>query len=231
DAAVRPSEIKLGPDGALYIADWSNPIIQHGEVDSRYPRRDHEHGRIWRVTYKNRSLSAKPALVSARNTNLLDNLLSPDHFTRSQSKRVLLDRVPGALRGFGTGNTNANNLVNDLGAWTKRQTTERAQLEALWMYEAVDRVEPVLLAGLLEARDPRVRAAAVRVLAFWQERRPTSAPDNAKAWQGWSPAPLPLPNRQEIPTERALELLAARVVDEHPRVRLEAVRALARIPD
>ncbi len=44
--------MKLGPDGALYIADWSNPIINHGEVDFRDPRRDHEHGRIWRLSRK-----------------------------------------------------------------------------------------------------------------------------------------------------------------------------------
>ena len=34
----------------LYIADWSNPIINHGEVDFRDERRDRWHGRIWRVT-------------------------------------------------------------------------------------------------------------------------------------------------------------------------------------
>jgi hypothetical protein len=31
--AFRPIDVKMGPDGALYIADWYNPIIQHGEVD------------------------------------------------------------------------------------------------------------------------------------------------------------------------------------------------------
>ena len=38
--AFRPIDIRLGPDGALYIADWSNPVINHGEVDFRDPRRD-----------------------------------------------------------------------------------------------------------------------------------------------------------------------------------------------
>src|SRR5262249_17097148 len=28
--AFRPIDIKMGPDGAIYIADWYNPIIQHG---------------------------------------------------------------------------------------------------------------------------------------------------------------------------------------------------------
>src|SRR5262249_4954234 len=60
NTAFRPIDVKLGPDGALYIADWSNPIIQHGEVDFRDPRRDHEHGRIWRLTAKGRPLVKKP---------------------------------------------------------------------------------------------------------------------------------------------------------------------------
>ena len=55
----------MGPDGALYIADWYNPIIQHGEVDFRDPRRDHTHGRIWRVTAKGRPLVQPPKLVEA----------------------------------------------------------------------------------------------------------------------------------------------------------------------
>ena len=54
--AFRPIDVKMGPDGAIYIADWYNPIIQHSEVDFRDPRRDHTHGRIWRVTAKNRPL-------------------------------------------------------------------------------------------------------------------------------------------------------------------------------
>ena len=58
--AFRPIDIRLGPDGALYIADWYNPIIQHGEVDFRDPRRDQVHGRIWRLTAKGRPLSEMP---------------------------------------------------------------------------------------------------------------------------------------------------------------------------
>ena len=49
--AFRPVDVKMGPDGAIYIADLYNPIIQHGEVDFRDPRRDHKHGRIWRVSF------------------------------------------------------------------------------------------------------------------------------------------------------------------------------------
>ena len=54
--SFRPIDIVMGPDGAVYIADWYSPIIQHGEVDFRDKRRDQVHGRIWRITAKGRPL-------------------------------------------------------------------------------------------------------------------------------------------------------------------------------
>ncbi len=215
DVTFRPIDVKLGPDGALYIADWSNPIIQHGEVDFRDPRRDHEHGRIWRVTYKDRALAPKLKLLDAGNRELLDHLADANHFAKVQSRRLLTER--------------GTNILGDLVAWTRKQHTEQTLLEALWMFQSIDVVEPRLLEQLLNAQDGRVRAAAVRVLAFWQERLPANPVTLASAWQGWPPVPLALA-RAEIPSARALDLLAALLADEHPRVRLEALRALARLP-
>jgi putative membrane-bound dehydrogenase-like protein len=216
DVAFRPIDIKLGPDGALYIADWSNPIIQHGEVDFRDPRRDHEHGRIWRVSYKGRAAGQVADLSKLNNRELLERLRAPNEYIREQSRRLLVER--GAK------------VVSDLNSWTRRQTAESQLLEALWLYQGLDRVEPKLLERLLEAQDGRVRAAAVRVLAFWQERVPAEPFTPSDAWKGWAPAPLPLA-RKEIPMAHALELLGQRIKDAHPRVRLETLRALARLPD
>jgi putative heme-binding domain-containing protein len=52
DRWFRPVYITLGPDGALYIADFYNKIIGHYEVPLTHPQRDHDHGRIWRVVWK-----------------------------------------------------------------------------------------------------------------------------------------------------------------------------------
>ncbi len=49
DLWFRPVDIQLGPDGALYIADFYNKVIGHYEVDLNHPGRDRTSGRIWRV--------------------------------------------------------------------------------------------------------------------------------------------------------------------------------------
>ena len=49
DPWFRPVDLQLGPDNALYIADFYNRIIGHYEVPLDHPGRDKERGRIWRV--------------------------------------------------------------------------------------------------------------------------------------------------------------------------------------
>ncbi len=149
--SFRPIDVKLGPDGALYIADWSNPIIQHGEVDFRDTRRDKSHGRIWRIAFKGATPLPRVDLTKLNNTALLDRLLSPNGYDHEHAKRVLVERGEAAVR-------------SDLDGWTKKQTTEIARLNALWTFQAFNLARPELLRGLLSAKDARVRASAVRAV-------------------------------------------------------------------
>jgi putative heme-binding domain-containing protein len=190
--AFRPVDVKMGPDGALYIADWYNPIIQHGEVDFRDPRRDISHGRIWRVTAKGRALVKRPKLVDAPTAALLDELKAPEQWTRHFAKRVLKER--GAAK-----------VEPGLAKWVAKldrddKDYEHHLLEALWTYQSLDVVEPKLLTTLARAKDHHARAAAMRVISAWHKM-----------------------------LDNPLELLAAGVADDHPQVRLEAVRSLAMI--
>jgi putative heme-binding domain-containing protein len=192
--AFRPIDVKMGPDGALYIADWYNPIIQHGEVDFRDPRRDVTHGRIWRVTAKGRKPLERPKLVGAPTEDLLEALKAPEDWTRRSARRVMQER-------------GADKVAPALTAWVARldarvPANESALLEGLWTYQALDIVEPKLLTALLNASDYRVRAAAARVAGMWTGR-----------------------------LANPLELLAPRVQDDESQVRLEAVRALAQVPN
>lgn len=49
DPWFRPVDLRLGPEGALYVADFYNRIIGHYEVPLDHPGRDRERGRIWRI--------------------------------------------------------------------------------------------------------------------------------------------------------------------------------------
>lgn len=189
NVAFRPIDVKMGPDGALYICDWYNPIINHGEVDFRDPRRDRTHGRIWRIKPKDRKALARPALAEAPISALLKALSAEEGWTRHFASRVLAERPKPEV-------------VPALLEWTNQQTDEKTLLRGLWLFQAQAMPNGELLARLLGATDPRVRAAAVRVLVHW---------------------------RGEVAGSTGLLANAAR--DEHPRVRLEAVRGLATTGD
>jgi putative heme-binding domain-containing protein len=180
--AFRPIDVKMGPDGAIYIADWYNPIIQHGEVDFRDERRDHTHGRIWRITYKANKPLARPAISGAKVEELLELLKSPEDWTRSHARRELATRDRDDVSKAGQ-------------AWVLKQTDDQARLEFLWVLQATGKVDSQRL--LENSSNPAVRAASARVAGEWATRG-----DNDR-------------------------LLASMARDEHPRVRLEAVRALA----
>ncbi len=157
--AFRPVDIKMGPDGALYIADWYNPIIQHGEVDFRDQRRDRTHGRIWRVSYKNRPLVTPPRLVGVPTSEVLETLKLPEDWTRHQARRVLQERGSEIL-------PHLQEFVAQLDRTDPAYDLHR--LEALWVYQSLRQIEPRLVSSLSRSHDHNVRAAAARVLGDWQ---------------------------------------------------------------
>lgn len=200
DRNFRPTDIQFGPDGALYIVDWFNPLVGHMQHNLRDPNRDHTHGRIWRITYPGRPLLKNQDLTKLSISELLDQLKSPEDRVRHRT-RIHLREFPSA------------EVVASLKTWVDNldrssDDYEHNLLEALWICQhhntpasrdAVTReFSRSLLEGRLASKDARARAAAVRVVSHW---------------------------RDLFPHEVVIAWLHEAANDDHPRVRLEAVRA------
>ncbi len=183
--SFRPIDILMGPDGAIYVADWYNPIIQHGEVDFRDERRDHEHGRIWRIAPVGHRPPARKVPADSDRGELFTLLTSPEKWWRDAARTELASRVDDALR-------------QEALQWTSRQVGQ-SLLEGLWLLSALGSPDPAQIDRALTDADPRLRAAAVRLM-----------PEAFDATQ-------------------SLSRLEQAVSDAHPQVRLEAVHGLRRL--
>ncbi len=100
DPWFRPVDTLLGPDGALYIADFYNRIIGHYEVPLSHPGRDRERGRIWRVvpvTAEGRSRLRDPAIAQDLEGQIRE-LGSPSLARRMLAMNDLADRFGNGAR-------------------------------------------------------------------------------------------------------------------------------------
>ena len=158
DGNFRPVDLEFAPDGSLYIVDWHNPLIGHMQHNARDPHRDHDHGRIYRITYPSRPL-VEPAQVAGASIEVLfGNLELPEYRTRYRTRRE--------LRGRKTQDVLAGMQRWVAGLDPADERFEHHLLEALWVSWGLERVDADLLRRLLDSDDHRVRAAAVRVLRY-----------------------------------------------------------------
>src|SRR3546814_9101082 len=84
DPNVRRTAGVIGADGALYISDWQNTLSGHIQHNVRDPKRDHEHGRIYRITAAGRPLAEPVAIAGEPVEKLLDLLQHPVNEVRHQ---------------------------------------------------------------------------------------------------------------------------------------------------
>lgn len=154
--SFRPVDIRQGPDGALYIADWFNPIINHYQVSLRHPNRDYTRGRIWRLAAKGRETLKRPALESMGLDALIEQLRNPERWSREQARRMLSDYAE------------AEPVVAKLKAWIGKLPAEEhvALVEAAGVLESFGAADdPTLFDRLQSSTEPRVRAVAARIIA------------------------------------------------------------------
>lgn len=154
-----PVDIQQGPDGAMYVADWYNPVKGHMQYSLRDTRRDKKSGRIWRITAKDRPLEEAPKIAGASIPELLDLLKSANYRTRYRAKVELRERP-------------AQEVMQAAEAWAPttagngENAVPQALFERLWLGQSFDKHFVHGIPVLLEAKAPLARAVGVRALRF-----------------------------------------------------------------
>ncbi len=166
DKNFRPIDTNIGPDGALYVVDWHNPLIGHLQSHLRDSNRDHVHGRIYRITYEGRALAVPPKIDGQPIPALLELLKRREDQIRNLAK-IELGKHPSAA------------VIAAAKKWIAGLDTAHADFqhhltEALWLHQWHNVVDLDLLARVLKSPSPDARAAATRVISYWRERVPNA---------------------------------------------------------
>ena len=162
--SFRPVDIRTGPDGALYIADWFNPIIGHYQASFRHPDRDEAHGRIWKITAKGNALKDFVDLTELSISALLDRLKTEPLRERERTREELSSR-------------DSNRVIPAIETWVNQLHSQETRYEH-HLFEALsvsawhEAVNESLLLRLLGAQSARARAFATRLVGRWQDRLP-----------------------------------------------------------
>jgi len=207
DEWTSPIYAEVGPDGALWVVDWYNYIIQHNPVPRGFengrgnayetPLRDKEHGRIYRMTYRNGQPSTMAKLNATRSETLVAALKNDNKFWRTHAQRLLVER-------------GQQEVVPQLAALVRDTSVDElglnpAAIHALWTMEGL---------GALDGSNRQATEVATAGL-----KHPSAGVRRAAA--------MVLP-RNEATLNAVLE--AKLLDDADAQVRLAALLALAELP-
>ncbi len=183
DEWVSPVHAEVGPDGAVWVADWYNFIIQHNPTPTiergGYPAetgkgnahvnplRDRSYGRIYRIVHKNTPVQKSLKLSKEDSRSLIRALSNTNMFWRLTAQRLLVERgeqdvLPELIKLV------KDNGVDELGI-------NGAALHALWTLHGLGVLDGTntqvneAVINALQHPSPGVRKAAVQVLpkATW----------------------------------------------------------------
>ena len=175
DPWFRPVDLQLGPDGAIYVADFYNRIIGHYEVPLDHPGRDRERGRIWRIFYAGQDSVPPPAarhsaadtrhtfdLSRASAAELISELGSSNITRRLLAMNELVDRMgPSAI-------APVKRMMRG------RKSSGFQRIHGLWVLHRLNGLEEKVLAAAARDKDRGVRVHALRVLsatAVWSPQQ------------------------------------------------------------
>jgi len=173
DPSFRPVQVKLGPDGALWVADFYNPIIGHYEVPLTHPARDRSHGRLWRVVWRGLdgavAAPTLPNLAREKTASLVARMSDPNLVVRSLAVSEFLIRRDAAR--------SIPALRDAVGRLVSGREPDADETAALPLLLALDRLgasDDALIRTALTRPGSGAAVAALRTLAA-RDRLPDDA--------------------------------------------------------
>lgn len=165
DNWFRPTMVKTGPDGALWIADMYRHVIEHPQwiPDTWQKRLDlragHDKGRIYRVFPVHVKPRPFQRLDTLRTPELVAALDSPSGWQRDTVQRLLIERCTSPDDGGKT----ANEIIPLLQKLIADNPTPLCRLHALCVLDGIQKLAVPVLHHALADKHPGVRRHAVRL--------------------------------------------------------------------
>lgn len=148
DHWFRPVNVRAGPDGAVYIADWYDSRLSHVDPRDTWHKNS---GRIYRLRSKGAPAGMpKFDLSKYTNTQLIELLGNNNKWFRQQALRQFADRKDRSI---------IPKLLPLL-----QSTNGELALEALWAINLIGGFNDEIAGIALDHRDPYVREWSVRLL-------------------------------------------------------------------
>ncbi|HEX5176130.1 MAG TPA: PVC-type heme-binding CxxCH protein, partial [Chthoniobacteraceae bacterium] len=214
----RPIEVRVSPDGAMFVSDFYNQAVihndtrgpDHNRVNAAVrPDRDHYFGRIWRLDHKQTKKLTVPDLSKAGPDELITQLGHPNRDIRMTASRLLVERAE-TLPADQQNNFRLNFAQNTRTSWQKM--SPEARVAAMWtLYRVGATGQELPLDRLAADNDPLVRRNAALIV----EAQFIAAAAGDKA-----PAPTPA----------VTAALTKALLDSDGQIRVAALRALAAGP-
>lgn len=178
DEWVAPVEAKVGPDGAVWVLDWYNFIVQHNPTPTperggytavngkgnayENPLRDKDHGRVWKVVSRTAKDYNPITLDKTNPDDLIDALANDNLFWRMTAQRLLVEN--GSL-----------DVLPDLYKLVENQDVDEfgynyAATHALWTIDGLgaltkdDKADQIITQAL-KHKSAGVRKAAIQILS------------------------------------------------------------------
>jgi putative membrane-bound dehydrogenase-like protein len=148
DTWFAPSDVTLGPDGAVYVADWHDRRMAHPDPDADW---DRSNGRVYRIAARGTKPYTGGDLAKLPRDKLLALLQHRNDWFVRRARRILADRRDPEV-------------VLPLRTLVREAKDEQLALEALWALYVSGGFNESFAGEVLEHANPHIRRWVVRFL-------------------------------------------------------------------